>query len=792
MNSDWLQQVNRIEKSYETLFRQVDHGDTHGTIFGLSRDDAPKTYHGDNRFPPRARPHAIGSIDNEKYNLCESDAQLELSAGPDAEQTAGAILLSKLGGLRLKIRENREQARARGQYLQSQPLTAMDQEASYLSEVLLELRSLGEDAQHLVQEVDTLQFAREAALPPAAAAYCQTLRLDASATELQLEALLELAEDMLYSPRGELCRLDGIEPDWKALAALHRAVAAQPVAARAVRYTQMTTQKKLPVCQPLYDFLCDPRQHAYMLCICGYGFAAGELAAVLSFLASDCAPAPSSFQIANTASPRARAVSSDASGAVATANQVHELLLDSCGLTDADIHEVVTYLPDFLALHTLSLRGNSMSSAGATNLATVTWEHGLPLRTLQLDRNNISDDGACMIAKCLHRCRYLQRLSVSYNPIGDAGFYYLVRASMNPYRRARRSLPRPPELTEDNGEDFHSDNEDSESEEGAISESSDDDDDAYTVVEDDESVYSRQIEYIPSSIMNRRGLALAAKLRELKEAQKRSHKTLLQKWYARVRIKVMAVAALLRLRSRGHNIHTLEAAGCGLGPFSLQVLAHALSDNHNMATVVLADNAVGHSEYEKADNSTLHRLLSESRLLHLSLRSCGIFEHNVEAMVRAMNRGAVRLHSVDLSGNHLGPTGANMVASLHSFFVDQMSIGTGYKTPGALTRPIDLEREPLGKSNQFSSSRQRVGTSSSGKSNTSRQDINNAGPSVPAPLTSHADETSPAFDDDNDFEGDDGRFIDRQHLAAEEEAARRQAAMAFGADEEKGAFEDRA
>ena len=75
MNSDWLQQVSRIEKSYETLFRDVNSGDA-GTssLIGLNTDDDFKTYHGSNRFPPRARPRAIGGLDNEQYNLYTSDA----------------------------------------------------------------------------------------------------------------------------------------------------------------------------------------------------------------------------------------------------------------------------------------------------------------------------------------------------------------------------------------------------------------------------------------------------------------------------------------------------------------------------------------------------------------------------------------------------------------------------------------------------------------------------------------------------------------------------------------------
>ena len=127
-----------------------------------------------------------------------------------------------------------------------------------------------------------------------------------------------------------------------------------------------------------------------------------------------------------------------------------------------------------------------MSSAGATSLATVLWEHGLPLSLLQLDQNLIGSDGAMMLSKALHRCRQLQRLSLSFNPIGDVGLYYLVRSTMNSHRKMRSSLPRPEELyfTDhgDDGGDFHSDDEDSDSDlsTGSGSEGCGDEDDAFT------------------------------------------------------------------------------------------------------------------------------------------------------------------------------------------------------------------------------------------------------------------------------------------------------------------------
>ena len=210
-----------------------------------------------------------------------------------------------------------------------------------------------------------------------------------------------------------------------------------------------------------------------------------------------------------------------------------------------------------------------------------------------------------------------------------------------------------------------------------------------------------------------------------------THSLSFSQLYKRIRCKLQAVAALQRLACRGHPLHTLEVAGCGLGPYALTCLAHALFDNHNLTSVVLSENAIGHSEYvvvkhmciyvclcpslsssslrfhmhyilyiyiyiytnhpplshtrihrsnryEKADNSALVTLLSSTNLQYLSLRNCGIFEHNLEAMVRALNKPLSPLLSVDLSGNHLGPTGANMIASVHNFFVDQLSLGVGF------------------------------------------------------------------------------------------------------------------
>ena len=840
MNSDWLQQVSRIERSYDTIFQNDAnaHSNANGSgnasnngLGGLMLDlhadtalEEEKTYHGANRFPPRARPQQISGIDNERYNMLASDAVQESHEIADrtGRHVQNAELLAKLESILILVRSNREQGRTRCSYLASLPLTCTDSESTYLSEVLMELRSFYEEAVELVRDIDTLQFTAPAAvgsgtgtsdhtnksesesepepeppaapsLPHAAGEYCQAMRVDASATAVFLTTLIDQAEDMLYAPRGEVCKLDGVQPDWRCLDYLQQKLVSIPVAARALRYVNATKSQNIPVCPPLYNFLCNPEYHIGILCISEHRFHKQELSLILSFLANDTG------------------VRADGTS-TATAHTIKELLLVNCMLCDRDVYEVSAFLIDFPALHTLSLRGNNMTSAGLTNLSTVIWEHGLPLRVLQLDQNRIGHEGAMMLAKSMHRCRFLQRLSISFNPIGDIGAYYLLRATMNPHRKARRSLPRPPELLSLEGDegniDFHSDEESSDGEESEKeSESEDDDDDAFTAVGDNESVYSTKVSYVPSVTMSRRGLAAAENIRQGKEALKHQHLTNLQRFYKRIRIKVAAVAFFTRVQPRGHNLHTIEMAGCGCGPFTIRMVSHCVCDNHNLATIVLSENALGSSEYEDVDNSALLALVTDSRVEHLILRSCGLYEYNVEAMVRGLNSHQVTsnnnnnsmsssnsksvhsyLRSVDLSGNHLGPTGANLIASLPGYFMDQVSIGLGYK-PHTL-----LSSSSFGNKREANNSRndrsRRVGAGHQGgervgpkdthivmghhKGKSVQYDTSASSPSLvrsnsnssarPVQLQGGGGET---FDDDNDFEGEDMQMLDARLLEQE-------------------------
>ena len=339
-----------------------------------------------------------------------------------------------------------------------------------------------------------------------------------------------------------------------------------------------------------------------------------------------------------------------------------------------------------------------------------------------LDDNEITSSGALMLSKSLHRCRHLTRLSLSGNPIGDSGFYYIVRSTMNRLRKARPGLPRPAEVDgeEEGNVDFDSDAEDDEDDHETrrrrrinrrkksvgdsadYSSDSDSDetasdgdlseleDDAFTATGEGESVYSEKPAYVPSKQaiyfhkqktggwgqgrQTRRG-ERGVNTNDESAAALPKFKTL----YKRVRIKVLAFSRFLQLRRRGLLLRSLSVARCGLGPFTAQVAAYAFRDNSYMRSLDLSHNAIGHSEIEQANTKTLQELASSTGLHTLRLRQCGLFEEGLGALVKGASHAESSLRELDLSGNHCGPTGAAIIASASNLHVDQGSFSLGFK-----------------------------------------------------------------------------------------------------------------
>ena len=62
---------------------------------------------------------------------------------------------------------------------------------------------------------------------------------------------------------------------------------------------------------------------------------------------------------------------------------------------------------------------------------------------LNLDHNNIDEDGASLLSELLVKLPYLESLSLSHNPIKDIGLYYLLKVILNKHRKVYDTLLSP-------------------------------------------------------------------------------------------------------------------------------------------------------------------------------------------------------------------------------------------------------------------------------------------------------------------------------------------------------------
>lgn len=545
---------------------------------------------------------------------------------------------------------------------------------------LKELQKLLQDTVALVEEVDTtLSRKLPRVLPEDIASGNATLsswqlsivnlftllRTEASKTEIVVHNLLDLAEDLTTTLVGTSCRLDGIEPDWASLGHFKEGI---QTSNKTVCYVAWMEARGLPVCDAIFEFLQAPSEHCNSLTIVGYTFAAREFCEILEFIATNAGRTPLILPVSGSTDTRGgrgdhESVASESlyaalknSVPLYLSNVVHELVLDECHLNDYDMSTLASHLPALSSLRNLCLRGNNITSAGATTLATCLWDRASELETLRLDRNSIGSDGALSLSKALHRCRYMTALSLSFNPIGDAGLFYIVRALMNPARRARGELPRPFQLSQKDGYDYeddiestYSDDEDAlhrarRRERDAAGEHDEedeewkgeddhtlsnsqydseftgdaagyfdddatnrsfktslmfhDDSDVFTMAADNEDVYSIALSRRNSVQMHQSmaSMSLMTKLSSKFDPIALSKMPLFLRKFRLIRFKLIAFSAFSRLRSRGHAMYSLSVAGCSLTSYALSMISHALVDNVNLGTLDVSSNPLGLDE----------------------------------------------------------------------------------------------------------------------------------------------------------------------------------------------------
>jgi len=438
------------------------------------------------RFPPKSKvelPPALVDSPLPAFDMEEASSLLH----PAKKGKLSADLMKQmkdleevLATLYEQICANRDSCRRHGSYLYNLGNPPLEKDLNIIRQnVTREVKKLLDDAVTLVNNAELVRKKKiHDVLPEEVATSntmfstwsqfmtrrCEVLRLEASKSEIVLHNLLDLAEDLITTNIGTTCKLDGIEPDWSSLGNFKSQI---KTSNKAICYVAWMEARGLPICDAVFEFMQSPTQHAFILTIVGYSFAPRELCELLEFIATNAGRTPLIAPINpdgtnGTGAHHAGDKDDDAAienlykllktkSPLYMSNSVHHLSLDECMLNDYDMSTIALHLPALSSLHTLCLRGNAITSVGATSIATSLWDTASEIKTLRLDRNNIGTDGALSLSKAIHRCRYLSSLSLSFNPVGDVGMFYILRALMNPARKARAFLPRPFELSQNDG-----------------------------------------------------------------------------------------------------------------------------------------------------------------------------------------------------------------------------------------------------------------------------------------------------------------------------------------------------
>ena len=162
MIEDWQKQVDRIEKSYETILGgqdevNDDRPEMNRLGSGMSALDVVERdadFHGPNRFPPRHKPAILPLLDMEKYVDDDADG-----------------LPDDLNELVLAAFENRENVLTHYQYLTAlMPSNPDENDFRVIGATAADIKELLADADELMQKVDQMSEASIAAASSSASA----------------------------------------------------------------------------------------------------------------------------------------------------------------------------------------------------------------------------------------------------------------------------------------------------------------------------------------------------------------------------------------------------------------------------------------------------------------------------------------------------------------------------------------------------------------------------------------------------------------------------------------------
>lgn len=176
--------------------------------------------------------------------------------------------------------------------------------------------------------------------------------------------------------------------------------------------------------------------------------------------------------------------------------------------------------------------------------------------------------------------------------------------------------------------------------------------------------------------------SVAAKL-----AAKYGHCRALIRWMMKIRVKLVALNAFVRLLRPGSILSSLSVAACKLSSDVVPTLAQALRDNQNIVFLDLSQNP--DLLVTPASCVALARLIETGGLNTLLVNNCGVNDRGFMELTRGASLSRT-IRSLELSDNHIGPTGANWAATVNKvFFLDTLTIGAGFHSSAPFKRKGD-------------------------------------------------------------------------------------------------------
>ncbi|KAJ1422346.1 hypothetical protein B484DRAFT_452422 [Ochromonadaceae sp. CCMP2298] len=155
----------------------------------------------------------------------------------------------------------------------------------------------------------------------------------------------------------------------------------------------------------------------------------------------------------------------------------------------------------------------------------------------------------------------------------------------------------------------------------------------------------------------------------------------------KLRVKLLAVGAFMRLLRTGSMLSSLSVADCGLTMEGVTTVQQALAENQNIVHFDASNN----SEFLRSFPSCqkMAQLIQVSALRTLLLNNCGISDRGFMAITTAAAI-APYLRNLELSGNRIGPTGLNWAGTTSKvFFMDKLDLGGGFKSSAPFKRKGD-------------------------------------------------------------------------------------------------------